>query len=460
MKKCFLSVLAAMTLAGASAQWQPQNAGFSKDTLGFYEISIPNAHTAWAICYDAKPNTGLGRGRFVLDFTRTTNGGTTWKPGKVGNDNTLQYANISAISESEAWVAMNKRFLTGGGLYHTTDSGATWTHEEPGVVFGANSFPDFVHFKDKNHGLAMGDPDGIGNSFEIYTTNNKGKKWKRVDSNKLPAALPGEYGWISGFATVGDTIWFGTTSGRVFKSVDFGKSWNAYTVDPTGSKFVMEIAFDDDGLHGLANLRASTTEVYATSDGGLSWTNLGQPLNWKSSRITSVPGTDAMIATSVNGFDFGSSISYDFGATWTVLSNAIPMAVCRFYSPAVGYAGSFFVTGPPLRGGIFKSTINFEQGNTASRSSLGMTGESNTGDAIKIYPSPANDVVNITLPDAPAASTTVIYLLSMDGKLLQSKKTAGGGQVQLQVADVVPGIYTLRVASGTANLQQTITISR
>src|SRR5689334_14675060 len=132
MKKCFLSVLTAMTVAGASAQWQPQNAGFSKDTLGFYEISIPNAHTAWAVCYDAKRNTGLGRGRFILDLTRTTNGGATWKPGKMGNDFTLQVANISAISESEAWVAMNKRYLTGGGLYHTTDSGATWAQEQPG----------------------------------------------------------------------------------------------------------------------------------------------------------------------------------------------------------------------------------------------------------------------------------------------------------------------------------------
>src|SRR5688572_26521945 len=124
MKKYVLSAVAIIIMHTASAQWLAQNAGFTNDTLGFYEMSLPNEHTAWAITYDGK--NGLFSNRLVLDFTRTTNGGVTWIPGKMGNDNSLAFSNISAISETEAWVAMHKRGgITGGGLYRTTDGGNT-----------------------------------------------------------------------------------------------------------------------------------------------------------------------------------------------------------------------------------------------------------------------------------------------------------------------------------------------
>src|SRR5215216_796351 len=118
MKRYTLSAAAILIMHAAAAQWQPQNAGFMNDTLGFYEMSLPNDHTAWAVCYDGK--NGLGSSRLILDFTRTTNGGQSWVAGKAGNDTTLGFSNISAVSETEAWLAMHKRSGTGGGLYHTT----------------------------------------------------------------------------------------------------------------------------------------------------------------------------------------------------------------------------------------------------------------------------------------------------------------------------------------------------
>jgi hypothetical protein len=109
----------------------------------------------------------------------------------VGTDLTLRFSNISAIDGQEAWVAMHKvgpvpgnynigaggSFERGGGIFHTTDGGTTWEHTNPGELFDNNSVPRFVHFKDKNHGIAVGDQNG-GN-WEIYLTNNKGKKWKK-----------------------------------------------------------------------------------------------------------------------------------------------------------------------------------------------------------------------------------------------------------------------------------------
>jgi photosystem II stability/assembly factor-like uncharacterized protein len=468
MKKILSCSFALLLIIAAKAQWIQQNAGFTNDTLGFYEMSLPNKNTAWAVCFDIR--RGVNAGKFVLDFTRTTDGGATWKPGKMGNDFTLQFANISAIDEMEAWVAMNKRFNTGGGLYHTVDGGVTWTKESADEIFDDNSYPNFVHFRTdgngqaRNKGMAMGDPNN--GYWEVYTTMNGGKKWKRVPESSLPAMTPGEFGWISGFAAVEETVWFGTSAGRMYKTTDFGKSWTVHTVDPSGS-FVMEIAFDDDKLHGVTHVRNNSgTFLYSTADGGLTWTNLGQPAGWKSSRITAVPGTDALVSTGINGnraFN-GSAISYDNGATWTELENIVPKTVSRFYDAETGYACGAFVSGPPLRGGIFKSAIVFQD--PAQDEKMTMPGLKKMEQArieaeqLKIYPTPANDVVHVVLQDAFVNARSVISIIGMNGRVLESKTSTGVKSIQLNVSKLPAGMYTIRIATNAQVTNRVITILR
>lgn len=471
MRKSLLSVAAIFLVLATYAQWLPQNAGFTNDTLGFYEMSIPNKHTAWAVCFDIR--AGLASGRFILDFTRTTNGGATWTPGKIGNDHTLEYSNISAIDENEAWVAMNKRFTGGGGLYHTIDGGLTWEKASPSKIFDENSFPDFVYFKDKNHGIAMGDPNG--GYFEVYTTDNKGKKWKRVPQADLPASLPNEYGFVSGYAAVNNTIWFGTTSGRMYKSADFGKTWTVNVVDPAG-KFVNEIAFNDDMLHGVAHLRdnVGNTFLYATTDGGITWTNLNQPTNWKSSRITAVPGTDALISTGINGNAAfrGSAISYDNGTTWAEIENVVSKTVSRFYDAETGYACGAFVTGPPLRGGIFKSQIVFQlrpqehgksdivKGSSRGRQTTASKDDASTGAQVNVYPMPATSVINVALPNSLVKIRSVVSIISMDGKVLKTTNSVGTRTIQLSVSTLPPGAYVVRIVNSGKTIDRQITITR
>jgi len=463
MKKFVLCAVAIILIFTAKAQWVVQNAGFTNDTLGFYEMSLPNKHTAWAVCYDGK--FGLNNGRFILDFTRTTDGGATWIPGKMGNDHSLQFSNISAIGENEAWVAMNKRFTTGGGLYHTTDGGVTWEQSKAGEIFDENSFPNFVYFKDKNKGIAMGDPNG--GYFEVYTTTNKGKKWKRVPQAELPPVIANEFGWISGYAAVDNTIWFGTSAGRIYKSDNFGKDWTVHMVDPTG-KFLNEIAFNDDRKHGVAHLRTNfgQTFLYSTADGGLTWTNLGQPANWKSSRITAVPGTDVLVSTAVsNPVNRGSAVSYDNGATWTEIEHSASKAVCRFYDEKTGYAGGFFLTGPPLIGGIFKSQIVFDKSNSSDKSEmikkLTVTMEKITpGPQVKIYPSPAIDEINISLPGNMPEGTSIIKILSTDGKVIETRTSVATKLIRLKVNNYKAGIYLIKITNNDKIFSRAIIIAK
>jgi len=469
MKKTLLAALMFCLAFTSQAQWLPQNAGFTNAFLGFYDISIPNRNTAWAICYDGR--FGLNQGPFIIDFTRTVNGGDNWIPGKIGTDQTLQPSNISAVSEEEAWVAMNKRFATGGGLYHTIDGGVTWEQSNPGEIFNENSFPNFVYFKDRNHGIAMGDPND--EYFEVYTTNNKGKKWKRVPQADLPAPLPNEYGWLAGYAVVGNTVWFGTLSGRMYKSENFGKDWTVSTVDPQG-RGVYEIAFNDDGRRGVTHVRDNFGNVflYNTTDGGNTWTLVGQPANWKRSRITAVPGTDALVSTSVIvGAGQGSAVSYDNGVTWTEIEHATRKAAVKFLDASTGWAGGYHlsltVALPQSNGGLYKSQIVFQvpanqhgRENSTDQRVISQSEKMVMNDQVKIYPTPARDVVNIELPDAFARSAGFISILTTDGKTVETKKVQGSNFVQLSVSKLTPGTYILRISSNAQTINKVITIVR
>jgi hypothetical protein len=272
---------------------------------------------------------------------------------------------------------------------------------------------------------------------------------------------------------VGNTIWFGTDSGRIYKSADFGKSWTVHTVDPIPGTYVHEVAFLDDGLTGIAHLRGrSRTFVFSTTDGGLTWTNYFQPPNWKNSRVTAVPGTNAFISTSVHNLLVfaGSAISYDAGQTWTELDATAQKAACRFYDANTGYAGGYHASGHLTlgAGGIFKSEIVFQtpapQDNTVSASAAKQPAVEQqkmiNENTVKVYPTPARDVINLVLPGAIVHSGGVVSIHSMDGKLLQSAKLSGATSMQLNVSGLPAGIYMLRIASKTQTMNKEITIAK
>ncbi|MBC7948554.1 MAG: T9SS type A sorting domain-containing protein [Chitinophagaceae bacterium] len=468
MKKILLFAVGAFWIFTTKAQWEVQNHGFTNDSVGFYEISLPDKNTAWAVCYDGW--NGLLSGKPILDFTRTVDGGNTWITGKMGSDRTLRFSNISAIDGQEAWVAMHKigpipgnlflSFGKGGGVFHTRDAGITWEQSNPGELFDGNSVPRFVHFKDKNHGVAMGDPNG--GYFEVYTTNNKGKKWKRVRQEDLPAPLDNEVGWISGHSVIGNTIWFGTSAGRMYKSIDFGKSWTVHVVDPLPGTYVNEIAFLDDGLRGVAHLRGrGRTFVFSTSDGGLTWTNYFQPPNWKNSRMTAVPGTNAFVSTALHGNPIfqGSAVSYDVGLTWTDIEQDADKAACRFFDANTGYAGGLYVTGHPIFGvgGLYKSEIVFELPSQENRSRpAAQTVHGN--EMVRLYPVPANDVINVTLQDG--FGNSVISILTAEGRVVESTRSSGARTVQLDVSKLPVGLYIVRIANETKTINKPISIVR
>jgi photosystem II stability/assembly factor-like uncharacterized protein len=431
-KMLLLFLLAGCCFGSARAQWVSQNAGFTNKTLGFYELSIVDAQTVWAICYDGIG--GLLGPAHVLDFTRTTDGGTTWTPGLMGSNTSLAFSNIWALSGTEAWVAMhNFTRSTGGGIFHTTDGGLTWTHNNPGVLFDNRSFPNFVHFKNSLHGIAGGNAkDGY---FEIYTTADGGASWTRTPQANIPAYVSGGgSGWFDGFCVLGNTVWFGTTGGQMYKSMDYGQTWTASTVSPLGYD-VYEIAFNDDGLHGLTHVRSSiATMLFATSDGGTTWTEQATHRRWKQSKVTSVPGTSLFVSTSVIASNQGSAFTADNGFTWTNIDVTAPKAACRFFNATTGWAGGYFsdVPGTNISGGLYKwnSSVLLATGTDPARARA----------TFSAYPNPATDQLTLSFPEAPARQH--LRLQDATGRLVKEFQQTGA-TTRLSLTDLPKGLYVL-----------------
>ncbi len=444
MKKFTLFITALCLYASNShAQWVVQDAGFTGNTLGFYEISIVDENVVWAVCYDGV--NGLGSSTPVLDFTRTTDGGATWIPGTMGTDNTLAFSTIFALSDTEAWVAMHKQnFTTGGGLFHTTDGGLTWEHSNPGVVFDNGSFPNFVYFKDQLNGIAGGDANG--GYFEIYTTTDGGINWTRTPQANIPDPISGgQYGWFNGYSVIGDNVWFGTNLGQMYKSTDFGLTWSIYTVDP-GMNTVYEIAFNDNGLHGLTNIRTSNNTVilFSTVDGGSTWTQMPSHPQWKRSRVTSVPGTSTFVSTSVIFSNRGSSYSTDNGATWIEIESVHQKAACKFLNSTTGWAGGFFNDNPQfvISGGLYKWDNSIL---------LGIE-ENATARFYSVYPNPAADILNISY--GVQASVDDLRFYNSVGSLVKEINNSNGQAID--ISDLSSGIYIIQSKNHPAIYQKFI----
>lgn len=343
------------------AGWNVQATGFSAVSRGINDINIVNQNIAWAVAYD-----GSGAAATIREYTKTTNGGTSWTPGVINNTGlgtSYGLANIHAYNADTAWASIypTTATVTLQGVYYTTNGGTTWTRQAGASFSTSTSFINVVHFFNKNDGVALGDP--AGGYLEMYTTSNAGTTWTRVPQANIPAVLAAdEYGTVGYFTALGNTIWYPTYKGRIYKSTDKGLTWTVSNGPFPNVNSIVDLAFKDqnNGLMICNSGTGSNGLIYSTSNGGTSWSIVNTNFNAivDKNAITFVPGTtNTYYISGANAATASTGTAYttDGGLNWTLVDN-IQHTCVRFYDQSTGWAGGFNTSNTV--GGIFKSQVS------------------------------------------------------------------------------------------------------
>ena len=207
------------------------------------------------------------------------------------------------------------------------------TGSSPKIVYTERHekvFYNSMKFFDEKNGIAMGDP--TEDCLSIILTNDGGNTWNKVPCDKLPKVVEGEAAFAASNTNIKvleKTAWVvtGGAKARVFKTTDFGKTWEVFDtpmIQGNGPQGIYSVDFSDES-NGIifggdySKPEENTANKAITADGGKTWSLVsnGQEPNYKSC-VQYVPNTNGKEVFAVG--KTGISYSNDAGNTWKKVS--------------------------------------------------------------------------------------------------------------------------------------------
>ncbi|UCF13723.1 MAG: PKD domain-containing protein [Thermoplasmatales archaeon] len=209
--------------------WVEQDHSFTNGGYFFSGLYFLDANNGWAV--GGKPYTYNSPNKRVI--LHTTDGGDTWVT-NLYESYTSRLLAVYFTDTNNGW-AVGEYDQYSGHVLHTSNGGATWVVQDPGVT----SHLTDVHFTDSNNGWIIG---GFG--LLLHTTNG-GDTWTSEDpgtSDSLSGIhfIDGQNGWIAGGNNNDATI---------MHTNDGGGTWTAD--NPGTTNFLYDI-FLTDSTHGWA----------------------------------------------------------------------------------------------------------------------------------------------------------------------------------------------------------------
>jgi photosystem II stability/assembly factor-like uncharacterized protein len=420
-------------------QWvvSPASANLLPDNYTIFGIKVVDKNVIWATASNGSSNISPTH---LIKILRSVNGGETWKVFDITAAQGRVSYDIQAIDSSTAWITTNSLgadTINGRGIFKTSNGGQTWrntlNHRSGGV---------YVRFFDKNNGIA------INRRYLSYTTDG-GEQWVKDSTPLFNAFGANEFtGLVNGTNACiakGDTIWIGTSVGRIMRTTNKGRDWTAFSTGIPPSWSITTVAFSDAQNGMLVGVDKDTylyTGILKTNNGGETWQIVPQSVLSTSfninTNITAIPNKNQKTylfglenLASTKG---ASLLTIDDGKSWFGLEKDIHShGASEFISPQIGWIGNGFVKNATNPVTMFKWQ---EDG------VLSPTTELYDNVFFSISPNPIQDILNLQFEDALNVESFDARILDVGGKVVFQNKT---NDKQLIIKHLQSGIYFLTV---------------
>ncbi|MGA2295954.1 MAG: T9SS type A sorting domain-containing protein [FCB group bacterium] len=258
----------------------------------------------------------------------TTNEGNTWtaKDSGLVNYNNIPVENIYCFGVKGNYIFAG---TMDEGIYLSTDFGNSWNHKTNGFT---NAYVLQIVIQDNTVFACVGGG--------IYHTTNNGDKWDTLSRNI-------SFTWISSLAINGNFMFAGSPDnwGSLYKSSDYGKTWN-------------NIGFNDTIINSVViinnNIYLGTSKgIFFSTDNGNNWTAKNSGLAFSYDLTLAVNGNEIIAGTQ----DGGIYLTTDNGDNWKAKNTGLVKTYA--HSMAINGNEIFVGTGNyDEGGGIFKTTDN------------------------------------------------------------------------------------------------------
>jgi hypothetical protein len=76
-----------------------------------------------------------------------------------------------------------------------------------------------------------------------------------------------------------------------------------------------------------------------------------------------------------------------------------------------------------------------------------------------VYLTIADGIIKIEMPEAFEKATSIIEIISIDGKVVDMRTLKSSSATQINVSSLVSGMYVIRVRNGSKAISKTVTIA-
>ncbi len=429
MKKLFILLLFWCLFSQGFCQFTAMPLNYPHDGSAYMSwfTSIVDANTVWV----GTVRQGTSGYLPYASAVKTDDGGNTWQFFPIPVTGTPWIQHLAAWDANTCYYLFTDGSVGGGSVWKTSDGGTTWTKKT--TTQFAGGWSNFIHLFSQDTCLVMGDPSN--GYFEIQLSDDGGGTWTRVPSTDMPAIISGETGLSGEYSAIGNNIWFGTSKGRCFKSIDKGLHW---TVSTVASGYGQSVCFSD-ALHGFFYAPGTSTFYYKTDDGGSTWSQKSiKPGNFFG-HMCRVPGlNNAYVLCTWKNTLYDSMYvfsSYDFFNTMTVLDSNITNSsgFPNFNTNNIGWLGGSY---------YYYHDIYKFNGVLTSVPQKGFNAE-----AIEIWPNPSSEKSSVKIHSVN--NNCLLRILDFSGKEVGTLNIGKSMDVvDLNANQYKSGVYLIQLVHG------------